>query len=254
LRSSCDLRITATAGPAGTVISELFGTEPWRGRILATPASSDWVRVALVQTRASLISADEIAIEVTVGPNAALELVEIGALLATHARGGRRARLTAKVEVQSGGRLIWLGQPWIIAAGAVAESHVSLALAAGARVLRGESVVLGRCGQSPGALSSRSRITLEGRPLLDETLNTADLGVLRSPVVAGPAAMIAAITLAGERDVTAAAGAMQADGPATLWRAAGPAVETGVRASEFAERWRGRLEPAVPASCPCVLA
>jgi hypothetical protein len=228
LRSSCDLRITATAGPAGTVISELFGTEPWRGRILATPASSDWVRVALVQTRA--------------------------ALLATHARGGRRARLTAKVEVQSGGRLIWLGQPWIIAAGAVAESHVSLALAAGARVLRGESVVLGRCGQSPGALSSRSRITLEGRPLLDETLNTADLGVLRSPVVAGPAAMIAAITLAGERDVTAAAGAMQADGPATLWRAAGPAVETGVRASEFAERWRGRLEPAVPASCPCVLA
>jgi urease accessory protein len=242
--SPCDLRITATAARGGTIISELSGTEPWRPRILAAGDASGWVRVALVQTRASLISADDIAIEVTVGPGAALELVELGAVVAMNARGGTRARLTADVEVQAGGRLIWLGQPWIVGAGSEVESRVSVSLAAGARLLRGESVVLGRSGESPGALSARSRITSEGVPLLDETLRTGDLSVLASPVVAGSAAMVAAVTLAGTRDDAAPAGAMAAEGPATLWRGVGPTVETGAAASAVAGRWRGRMQPA----------
>jgi urease accessory protein len=239
--SAVDLRIAASAGPAGTVISELGGTEPWRPRILAPNERTGWARVALVQTRASLITADDISIEVTVGPGASLELVEIGALVAMNARGGTEARVTACVDVQAGGRLIWLAQPWILSSGAVVDSRLDVSLASEARVLRGESVVLGRAGETPGALTSRARLTVDGVPLLDETLRTGDLAVLRSPVVAGYGAMIAAVTLAGIRDDDEPPGALQAESLATLWRGAGPTVETGATASAVAERWRGLL-------------
>jgi urease accessory protein len=241
--SGCDLRIRAEAGSGvgdagATVISELRGTEPWRPRILGPVDDTGWARVALVQTRASLITADDITVEVSVGPGAALELVELGALLAMNARDGRQAQLTAAIDVAAGGRLIWLGQPWIVAAGAVVESRVTLSLAAGAVVLRGESVVLGRSGEPAGALSSRTRITLDAAPLLDETLHTGDRSVLRSPVVAGAARMIGAVTLAGVRDDDPPEAAMQADGPATLWRGAGPTVETNAASADASARWR----------------
>ncbi len=62
---------------------------------------------------------------------------------------------------------------------------MSVALETGARALIGESVVLGRHGETPGRVCSRTRITIDGRPLLDETVATEPAWLLRSAVVAG---------------------------------------------------------------------
>jgi urease accessory protein len=144
--------------------------------------------------------------------------------------------MTVEVSVAEEGRLIWLGQPLVVGAGAAVSTSLTAELAAGARMLRGDAVVV---GASFGALQSRTRIVLDGVPLLDETLSTADPVTLRSAVVAGDATMIAAVTLAGIRDQAAPPGAMQAHGPATLWRDAGGTVEVGASAAAIGERWRG---------------
>ncbi len=218
------------------MIASLSGTEPWRPRIL--PARHGWARVALVQSRASLLRADDVTVSVVVGADASLELVELGAIVAHSARGGDEARLWIFIEVGEGGRLIWLGQPLIVGAGARVSASLRATLAAQACLLRGDGIVLGRAGEECGTLESRLRIEREGAPLLDEALSTLDRLVVRSPLVAGDSAIIAAVTLAGIRDPASGDGIMQAFGEATLWRQAGPAVETSAAAARIAQRWR----------------
>ncbi len=129
----------------------------------------------------------------------------------------------------------------VAARGAVVTRSATVTLTGGARVLLGESVVLGRAREPCGAFTTRTRIVHDGRPVLDETLTTANPGTLQSPVVAGPAGAIAALTLAGIRDPEPPPGAMQAHGAATLWRATGTAVEVTARTAQVAHRWRGVL-------------
>src|SRR5581483_6130450 len=140
-------------------------------------------------------------------------------------------------EIEPGGRLIWLGQPVIVGSGAAARVSIDAVLAPGAAMLRGDGVVFGRAGERCGALQARTRIVLDGAPLLDETLDTGG-PAFRSAVVAGDATMVAAVTLAGVRDPAPPAGAMQAHGAGSLWRGAGGSVAVGSAAAATAERWR----------------
>ena len=234
--SSC-VRVGVEAGRSGTVVSCLSGTEPWRPRILSSGGSSWRARVALVQSRASLLAGDDVSLSLEVGEGAALELVELGAIVCHDARGGAPARVQVLASIAPGGRLIWLGQPMIVAAGAAVSSSVVIDLAPGAVALRGDGVVLGRCGESCGALVTRTRIVRDGVPLLDEELDTG-ASALRSPVVAGDATMIAAVTLAGTRDEDPPSGSIQAHGPATAGRDVGATVEVAAAAGAVAERWR----------------
>jgi urease accessory protein len=237
--------IRAELGDHGTVIEELSGTEPWRPRIL--PGAAGPARVALVQSRASLLAGDDVELSVTVGEGAALELVELAATLAHDVRGGSRAAVRVDAEVGAGGCLVWTGEPLIVAAGARVSRTTSLDLDETARALLGERVVLGRAHERPGALLARTRITCAGAPLLDETLDTADPETLTSAVVAGDARMIAGLTLAGVRDASPPAGALQAHGPATLWRSVGPARAGGGWPAELAARWRDAVLAAAAA-------
>ncbi|HWF49974.1 MAG TPA: urease accessory protein UreD [Solirubrobacteraceae bacterium] len=229
------MRIAAAAGGTGTVLEELAGTEPWSPRILA---GGQGARVALVQSRASILAGDDVELSISVGEGATLELVEIGATLTHHGRGGARAQVVVEVEVRDGGRLTWLGAPVVVARGADVRRTMCVELSGRGCVLLGETVVLGRARQSYGDLSSRMRIVCDGRATVDETLETGDPDTVRSPVVAGHASVISALTLGGVRDDDPPAGAMQAYGRATLWRAAGGAVEVGRWAAPVAERWR----------------
>jgi urease accessory protein len=232
------VRIAAAAGGSGTVLEELAGTEPWSPRILAGGHGGQGARVALVQSRASILGGDAVELSISVGEGATLELVEIGATLTHHGRGGARAQVVVDVAVRDGGRLTWLGAPVVVARGADVRRTMSVELSARGRLLLGETVVLGRARQSYGSLSSRTRIVCDGRATVDETLETGDPDTVRSPVVAGHAGVICALTLAGLRDGDPPPGAMQAHGQATLWRAAGGAVEVGRWAAPVAERWR----------------
>jgi urease accessory protein len=226
-------------------LSVLSGAEPWRPRPVQSDAPG-WARVALVQSRASLLAGDQVSLEVSVGPGASLETVELGAMLALDGRGGPEASLSVTVSIADGGRLIWLSEPLIAGAGCRVSSYASVCLVGSARMLRREGLVFGRAGEECGLVTARTRITHDGRPLLDETISTEDPFVLRSPVVADAAPMLAALTLAGIRDPEPPAGAMQAHGEATLWREAGDAVELDVVGSGLARRWRSLLVGPAP--------
>ncbi len=65
-------------------------------------------------------------------------------------------------------------------------------------MLIGEALVLGRAGEEPGRARVHTRIELDGRPVVDETLETEPAWRLRSEVVAGAGRMIAGLTLAGQ--------------------------------------------------------
>jgi urease accessory protein len=231
-----DVSIVVQARSGRTAVTSVAGTEPWRPRIL--DAHSGWARVALVQSRASLIRGDDVSLSVEVGPGASLELVELGALLAHDVRSGPEARLSVQLTLADAARLVWLGLPLVLTAGSSIDSRCSADLGRGARLLRGESVVLGRAEeQDCGVLRSRTRFTLEGAPLVDETFSTEDVLTLRSPAVAGDAKMVGALTLAGVRDPDPPAGAMQAHGAATVWREAGATLAITTTAGHLADRW-----------------
>ncbi len=235
-----DVSIVAQVRGGRTVLTSVAGTEPWRPRIL--DQRSGWGRVALVQSRASLICGDAVTLSVEVGPGAALELVELGALLAHDVRAGPAARLSVELSLAAQARLVWLGLPLVLTTGCAVDVGCVAELAHGARLLRGESIVLGRAGQTDcGVLRSHTRLTLAGAPLLDETLSTADPLTLRSAVVAAGSTMIAALTLAGTRDPDPPAGAMQAQSAATVWRDAGATVAVTTTAGRLASRWGSQL-------------
>jgi urease accessory protein len=237
------ISVRAALGHSGTVLEELAGTEPWRPRPLAavgqpTTAGPRAARVALVQSSASLLSGDDVAVSISVGEGAALELVELGATLAHHARGGSAARVSVEVRVDLGGRLVWLGEPLILAYGTRVSRTTAVHLGRSARLLLGEATVLGRAREAPGSLTARTRIECDGSPVVDETLETGDVETLRSAVVAGQARMLGTVTLAGTRDGDPPHGAMQAHGPATLWRACGAPVDVVRAAAAVTDRWR----------------
>ena len=192
----------------------------------------------LVQSRASLLTGDRVEMRIELGPGAGLEIVELGATIANDVRGGERACVAVSVSLGRGASLVWLAQPLIASAGCDLDRRVDVALAPHARALVGESIVLGRHGEEPGRVRSRTRITLGGGPLLDETFETQPAWLLRSAVVAGDSRMIEAVTLAGVRDPDPPSGAFQAHEPATLWRSLGPAHVGNPGATELARRWR----------------
>ncbi|MEA2297842.1 MAG: urease accessory protein [Solirubrobacteraceae bacterium] len=225
---------------AESVIAEVAGTEPWQPRPLGPSGGVE--RVALVGSRASLLGGDEVTLEIDLEAGCALEILELGATVAHHARGGPPARLSTVARLGAGARLIWLGQPLIAAAGCHAVRETRIELASGAAVLLGEAIVLGRAGERPGRLRAHTRITLEERPVLDETVDTDPGWLLASSVVSGGAGMLEALSLAGMRDPEPPPGALQAHEPATLWRGVGPA-RAGLAdlASGLARRWRGQI-------------
>jgi urease accessory protein len=227
--------IRAGLSSSRSVIEDVWGTEPWRARILATGAVA---RVALVQTRASLLGGDDVELSIAVGDGAALEIVELGATLAHDVRGGPGTRIRVEIQVGAGARFVWTGEPLIVAAGASVQRSTTVELGGSARALLGEAIVFGRSGEHPGALVARTRIACEHRATIDETLDTRDLATLRSAVVAGDARMISSLTLAGMRDQSPPAGSMQAHGPATLWRSVGRAVAGAQAATGLSARWR----------------
>jgi urease accessory protein len=219
------------------VAAELSGTEPWRPRIIASSDLHAAARVALVQSRASILSGDDVELSVRVGEEATLELVELGATLVHDVRDGEPARIAVDLAVEPGGRLTWLGLPLIVAAGADVSRAVSAHVAVGGRLLLGETVVLGRVGQCCGALRARTRISCGGRPMLDEELDTSDIATLSSPVVAGSARAIGSLILAGVRDDDPPAGAMGMHGAATVWRSTGTPLDVQRRRVEVELKW-----------------
>ena len=213
------MRITTELRGGRTVPATLAGGM-LRPRVLA--ARDGPLRVALVQTTACLLSGDCVTIEIRVGADTALELVEPAATIAHDARGGPLARWSAEVVVEEGGRLSWLGAPFVVAGGARVRRSLELDLAAGSAALVRDTLVLGRAGEGPGRAVSDLGVAYDGRPLLAETLDTR---LADTPAVAGAAKVIDTIAVLGLRPP---------DLPPDAWALHGPGAMRALPAASYA--------------------
>ncbi|MFI9628306.1 urease accessory protein UreD [Streptomyces sp. NPDC052042] len=158
----------------------------------------DRVRIALVGTRAGLLAGDHLELRVSVGPGARLELVEPSGLVAYHHRGGSSS-WRARVDIAQGGELHWDARPFVVGDGARVERSMDVALAAGARMLWRDTLVLGRSGECGGSVRATTRVTYDGQELLVEDLDLTDCQVRALPGVLGPNRVIGSVTALGAR-------------------------------------------------------
>lgn len=235
-------RIVVTRRAGASVVVELESRTPVGLRPLNRGGAV--ARVAVLQTSGGLAAGDDVALDVCVGPGAALVLVELSATLAHPVRAAQPGiRQLVRARVGDGGRLVWLGEPLILAAGTHLARRVGIDLAGSARVLLGETVVFGRDREDAGTAHCRTRIVRDSRPLLDETLVTGDESILRSAAVAGAARVGAALTLAGVAPPLPLPAAAMALGErdTTLRVLATDAVDAAARLAAVADAWGGAL-------------
>jgi urease accessory protein len=128
-------------------------------------------RVALVPEQAVLLAGDHVTVDVRVAAGTRLEIVEPGGTVAYAMRGGQ-ARWEVTVEVEDGGRLVWRGEPFVVAAGADVRRTTHLDLAGSGAVALRETLVLGRSGEPPGRLLARTEVRRDGTPVLVEELDS----------------------------------------------------------------------------------
>jgi urease accessory protein len=205
-----------------------------RARLL--PARDGVVRIALVQTAASLLSGDRVRIDVRLGRGAQVELIEVAGLVAHDVRGGDGATLDVDVDLAPGARLHWAAQPLVLAGGCELGRHSVVALAEGAALLMRDTLVLGRTGEEPGALRS----SLEVGDLHVEELDTSDRALLRSAVVAGEATVLDTLALYGLRAPDPAA--LQLAGPGSVLPLAAPSLAASESVlGPMSAAWRASL-------------
>jgi urease accessory protein len=122
--------------------------------------------VYLAQGAAGPLGGDRLELDVEVPPGRSLRLRAVAATLALPSLSGRPARVELLARVGEGASLEFLLEPVVVADRAWVELVTSLELAAGARLLWREEVVLGRYGERGGRVSTRVDAELDGRPLL----------------------------------------------------------------------------------------
>ncbi|MBP3037330.1 urease accessory protein UreD [Arthrobacter sp. zg-ZUI100] len=155
------------------------------------------LRVALIGIHMMLLGGDGVRIQVSVGPGVTLEVVEPAGLVAYDAD-LVPSRWVLEAELGEGSALIWDGASFVAASGSNVQRETRLRLAAGARALIRETLVLGRSGEAGGRLRSITRVTGEDGDLLYEDL---DLTGPREDAVGilGGSRVMASVTAVGWR-------------------------------------------------------
>ena len=153
-------------------------------------------RVALVATTALLLGGDHVHLEVDVGPGAWLEVIETAGTVA-HDAGGQPSNWTVRAQVGPAGLLLWHGEPLVIANGANTLRRSTFDLDDQAGLCVRETVVLGRTGETGGALRVQSSFTGCGMPLLREDLDLREDRIRRLPGIIGRASVIDSVTTLG---------------------------------------------------------
>ncbi|WP_433343548.1 urease accessory protein UreD [Streptomyces sp. CA-253872] len=226
------VRIEARAdGRGGTALPVLRGEGPLAVR--RTRGAPGAAHVLLVGAMGGPLGGDTYAVRAGAGPGARLRVGSVAATLALPGQSTPRATYTVDLDVARDGRLEWLPEPVVAAAGSDLAQHTRLTLAEGARCALREEQVLGRSGEVPGRITSRLTVGLAGRPLLDQE---TCLGTGAPPGWDGPAGTaglraIGQLLLvapefteyeAGARLLPPGAAVLPLDGPAVLVSALAP--------------------------------
>jgi urease accessory protein len=173
------------------------------------PPAGATARVALVQAAAALLRGDRVALHIVLDDGAALELIDVAALVAHDVRGGPPARLDVAIELGEGATFAWQARPLVLRPGCAVERAVTLELDAGAVALWRDTIVF-----DGGLLRTHTAVEYAGLPLHDEALDGSEEAVLRSPAVLGEHRVLDVVALYGSRGQGPAV--MQLAGPGSL--------------------------------------
>lgn len=127
-------------------------------------------RVAMAAGTAGPLGGDSYALDVQVGAGSTLVLLEVSAMLVLPGANGGPSRMEVSVRVEEGATFVWWPEPVIAARRCNHHHDVRIELAASARMILREEIILGRHGEAPGDLASRLRVTRDGAALYDQSL------------------------------------------------------------------------------------
>ncbi|GAB2935860.1 urease accessory protein UreD [Streptomyces mayteni] len=136
-----------------------------------TRAAGPYTQVTVVGAMSGPLGGDRLRLTAEAGPAAALRVTSAAATVALPGPGGEPAAYDVTLTVREGGELRWLPEPLISVAGSDLRTTTRVELAADARLVLREQLVLGRAGEEPGRLTSRLVVRRAGRPLLDQELS-----------------------------------------------------------------------------------
>lgn len=134
------------------------------------PAGPVPAQVHLVGGAAGPLGGDELRCSVDLGPAARLEVRSVAASVALPGPNGRESSLEIHARVGEGAALSWSPQPLIAARGARHRTFARVELAADARLVWRDELVLGRDDEEPGSVATRLRVIRDGRVLLDHEI------------------------------------------------------------------------------------
>lgn len=198
--SHTDLGVVAGTGGARVRLRTLTTAHPNAPvlRPVLLDSGSTWARIALVAEGALLLAGDRVTVSVDVGPGVHLRVIEPSGVVA-YSMHGQSASWNLEVRLRPRSSLVWEGQPFVAAAGAIVERHSTVDLDAGARLLLRETLVLGRTGEPAGTIRSRAEVTRCGAPVLLEELA---LGVsAQVPGILGPHRVLDTVLALGQDSV-----------------------------------------------------
>jgi urease accessory protein len=197
-------RVVAEAdGAGGTRLAVLRGEPPLLPRRTGAAQAGGPAVVHLVGGAAGPLGGDDLRVEIEVGPGADLCVRTVAASLALPGRDGAVSRTELSASVAVGGRLTWLPEPLIAAAGCDHDAVSHVDLAAGARLLWREELVCGRHGERSGDVRMRLSARVEGRPLHRHELAVGPAAPgWDGAAVLGGARAVGTLLVTGSLDVT----------------------------------------------------
>jgi urease accessory protein len=173
-----------------------FEEGPLRLRFPNTTAAS--LEAVVVNTAGGMAGGDRHALDLRIGPDAALT-VTTAAAEKIYRSLGPPAEISVAAALEPRGRLVWLPQETILFDGAKLDRRIECDLSPGASILVAEAVVLGRSAMGEtmrhGALTDRWRIRRGGALAFAETLRLGgDLDrLLAEPAVTSGRAVVATV-------------------------------------------------------------
>jgi urease accessory protein len=181
-------RLTTLAGEAPLLLrrtgaSRLSAPGAAGSRAVADPSVPGPAQAHLVGGSAGPLGGDELRCSVDLRPGARLEVRSVAASVALPGPNGRESSLEILARVGEGAALSWSPHQLIAARGARHRTIARVELAADARLVWRDELVLGREGEEPGSVSSRLRVVRDGKVLLDHEIAMGP----RHPGSLGPA-------------------------------------------------------------------
>jgi urease accessory protein len=196
-RASGDIALAvARAGDGRTRRTRVHEDGSLRVRFPNT--TDDALEAVIVNTGGGMTGGDRFAIEMSVGPGAAL-VAGTTAAEKIYRTTGPDAEMRVKLSVGEGARLVWLPQETILFDGARLSRHIDIDLAARASLVMAEAVLFGRAAMGEtireGLFADRWRLHREGQLIFAENvrLGGSIAGKLASPAVAAAGVAVATV-------------------------------------------------------------